>query len=757
MVFLSVFTVVAVGLGLGSYFNTKLLHKTIGQNNFKIAQLFSEAVSGIFDERIEDLEIYMSHFSRKTEILKNNAKYVGMDEAALKDYFSRMDKEWVEASDDSLLIREYLDSPVSERLKIIVEKDLGLAEMFITDRFGGLVASSGRTSDFYQADEKWWEGAFDGGKGKILIGDIEYDESSKTSSLALAVPVRMESGEVIGISKTMLNIKFLFRSLEKFRVGKTGHVVLVNRQGYMLFHEGLEPLKERIVNEIIFQKLIESEQQWVIANDPATHKRKLSIAYANIHHPLFAEGEGDWRVCVVQDAAEVLVPLNDLFSQFVMISFILLTATGVVAFKTSSRFVKPINKLYEATIKIGEGNLDYKAEIKTGDELEELANSFNKMTRNLNQSTASIKILNKEITERKKAEEKIKIAAQEWQRTFDSITDLVFIQDTESTIVKVNKAFAAAMKAKPEEIVGKKCYEVVHGRSSSWPGCPFQAMKETNKACSEEVDDPHIGVPLLITVSPIFDEKGKIIGAVHIAKDITERKKLENLKDEFISTVSHELRTPLSIIKEGVSLVLDEVPGKISQKQKDILKMSKENIDRLAQIINDLLDISKIEAGKMELKKTVIDMAEMIRKLYQEWNLGSNEKEQSFECRVPDSPVNIHADPDRIIQVLDNLVSNAIKYTFAKGRIVIELINKKDSIEISVSDTGRGISKEDLPRAFTKFQQFGRVAGAGAKGTGLGLVITKELVEDHGGTIKVESKLNKGTKFTVILPKGVNT
>jgi len=201
---------------------------------------------------------------------------------------------------------------------------------------------------------------------------------------------------------------------------------------------------------------------------------------------------------------------------------------------------------------------------------------------------------------------------------------------------------------------------------------------------------------------------------------------------------------------------LDEVPGKISQKQKDILKMSKENIDCLARIINDLLDISKIEAGKMELKKTVIDMAEMIRKLYQEWNLGGNKKEQSFECRVPDSPVKIHADPDKIIQILDNLVSNAIKYTFAKGRIAIELINKKDSIEISVSDTGCGISKKDLSRVFTKFQQFGRVAGTGAKGTGLGLAITKELVKDHGGTIKVESKLNKGTKFTVILPKSVN-
>ncbi len=362
----------------------------------------------------------------------------------------------------------------------------------------------------------------------------------------------------------------------------------------------------------------------------------------------------------------------------------------------------------------------------------------------------------RDITERKKADSSIKKAAEEWQRTFNSITDLIFIQDRDSTIVKVNKAFAAAMKAKPEEIIGKKCHEVVHGQNFSWPGCPFQAMEKTGKAHSEEVDDPHIGIPLLITVSPIFDEEGKIVGAVHIAKDITERKKVEKLKDEFISTVSHELRTPLSIIKEGVSLIADEIPGKVNQKQKNILKMGSENIDRLARIINNLLDISKIEAGKLKLEKSLVDIRQMVRTICEEWKIESKKKEQDLDCSVPDIPVNISVDPDKITQVLDNLVSNAIKYTSEKGRIKIELIDSKNDVEISISDTGQGISKNDLPKVFTKFQQFGRVAGPGAKGTGLGLAITKNLVEEHGGTIKVKSKLGKGSKFIFTLPKYVS-
>ena len=357
------------------------------------------------------------------------------------------------------------------------------------------------------------------------------------------------------------------------------------------------------------------------------------------------------------------------------------------------------------------------------------------------------------VTSRKFAEEKISRYAKEWQDTFDAISDLIFIQDKDFRIVKANRAFLDAMGAKPEDVIGKKCHEVLHKTKTPWPECPFAAAKKNKKATVREVDDPKIGKPLLVAVSPIIDEKGEVIAAVHIATDITELKKVDNLKNEFVSTVSHELRTPLSITKEGLSLVLDEIAGKLSSKQKDILNMSKENIDRLARIIDDLLDISKMESGKLKLKKSIFNISGLIKETCLRWKSEAESKKQNIDILFFGGRIDISADKDRIIQILDNLISNAIKYTPEKGKISVELKDLDDKIKVSIVDTGIGIEKSDLNNAFNKFQQFGRTAGAGAKGTGLGLAIVKDLVTMHGGDVHVESEIGKGSMFSFTIPK----
>lgn len=359
----------------------------------------------------------------------------------------------------------------------------------------------------------------------------------------------------------------------------------------------------------------------------------------------------------------------------------------------------------------------------------------------------------RDITDQKKYQERLQYAADEWHRTFDAISDFVFIQDNEFTIIKANKAFIELLNKKPEEVIGKKCYEILHDRNEPWPTCPFERTKKDKHPHSQEFFDPNIGIPLLVTTSPIFDSKGEFMGSVHLAKDITERKKIETLRDELVSTVSHELRTPLSITKEGVSLVLDGVTGKLTPKQKQLLRISKDNIDRLARIIDDLLDISKIEAGKMELKKSIVDMSALIKDTCLRWKPEADKNKQWLDISVPKSPVDISVDRDRIIQIMDNLISNAIKYTLEKGKVIIKLEDSKSDIVVSISDTGIGIGKEDINKAFDKFQQFGREAGPGAKGTGLGLAIVKNLVNMHGGKIKVESELGKGSVFSFTLPK----
>lgn len=362
--------------------------------------------------------------------------------------------------------------------------------------------------------------------------------------------------------------------------------------------------------------------------------------------------------------------------------------------------------------------------------------------------------------ELEESQNKLKTALEEWESTFNSITDMIFIQSVDNTILKVNKALAEALKMPAEAIVGKRCFEVLHGTQAPWPSCPFEKTKSDHLAHTEEVFDQRIGLPLLVTTSPMFDSHGRLIGSVHVSKDISDRKraedelkKLSRLKTDFVSTVSHELRTPLAIMKEGISLVLDRVTGQISENQEKTLTMVYTNINRLSNLINDLLDISKIEAGRVELKKESVDICQLIRETVEKWKVYAGKKNQELALSSPECSLPVYLDQDKIIQVLNNLVSNAIKYTPEGGRIEISMVDKEQEIEVSVSDNGEGIAKEDLPRVFEKFQQFSRKAGAGPKGTGLGLAIARQLIEMHQGMIKVESTLGEGTKFTFIVPR----
>jgi len=229
-------------------------------------------------------------------------------------------------------------------------------------------------------------------------------------------------------------------------------------------------------------------------------------------------------------------------------------------------------------------------------------------------------------------------------------------------------------------------------------------------------------------------------------RDITKEKEVDLMKTEFISTVSHELRTPLSITKEGLSLVLDKIVGDITEKQEVILTTARDNIDRLARLINNLLDVSKIEAGKLDIKRERISVSELIAKVVASFELKMKKKKLDLRVNFPNEPIEVFGDYDKLIQVFTNLINNALKFTI-EGYIEVSCNLDGDYVVFTVADTGIGIAKGDLSRTFMKFQQFGRIPGDGEKGTGLGLMIVKGIVEMHGGKIWVESKLGEGTKF----------
>lgn len=252
----------------------------------------------------------------------------------------------------------------------------------------------------------------------------------------------------------------------------------------------------------------------------------------------------------------------------------------------------------------------------------------------------------------------------------------------------------------------------------------------------------------LVTVRDITERKQ----ADELRLEIEKHIRLDKLKDDFINTVSHELRTPLSITKEAISLILEKATGEINDQQIEILGIAKNNVERLARIINGLLDISKIEAGKVELRKQEVDLQVLIREVAQGFDGKAREKGLEFRLILPEKTILIYADEDKLNQIFSNLIDNAVKFT-AQGSIEVSAAEDIKEIECRVRDTGIGITPEGLPKIFDKFTQFGRKDGPGEKGTGLGLSIVKGLIEVHGGEIRVDSELGRGTALTFTLPK----
>ena len=334
----------------------------------------------------------------------------------------------------------------------------------------------------------------------------------------------------------------------------------------------------------------------------------------------------------------------------------------------------------------------------------------------------------------------------------ESMTEGVIMIDERSEVVVLNPQAKRMLGFGLTEEVASKALDGKMRRVGLYEA--FQESQEKKRLIVKEIVIPgKESLVLRSDIAPVKNAEGEIIGIVTILRDVTKEKEIDRMKTEFISTVSHELRTPLTTMKEFTSIISDEIPGKLTTDQKEYVDIIKGNIDRLARLINNLLDISKIEAGRAELKKTLVDITNLASSVVSTLKPEAEGKHIEFKTVFPASKIDVYADPDKIVQAFTNLIGNAIKFTKENGKITVGIKDMEKEVEYSVADTGVGIASENLSELFTKFQQFGRTAGAGTKGTGLGLVITKELVELHNGRIWAESKPGKGSKFIFTLPK----
>lgn len=258
---------------------------------------------------------------------------------------------------------------------------------------------------------------------------------------------------------------------------------------------------------------------------------------------------------------------------------------------------------------------------------------------------------------------------------------------------------------------------------------------------------------LLASVAPVVDESGQVLGTVTLLRDITAAKTLDKLKSQFVSMTSHELRTPLAAVQTYLDTLLEGFAGDLAEEQRAIIERCSQRVGALVSLVDDLLDVSRLESGRVERQIVVLDVAQVVGEVIELLRAAAEERGVALHADIPAALPALEMDREDLVRVLTNLVGNAIKYNRPQGRVTVRARDEGYYLRIEVEDTGLGIPREALPQLFSEFFRVKRPETAGITGTGLGLAIVKRTVEYYKGRVEVASELGVGSTFTVYLPR----
>lgn len=357
--------------------------------------------------------------------------------------------------------------------------------------------------------------------------------------------------------------------------------------------------------------------------------------------------------------------------------------------------------------------------------------------------------LEAEIHQRRSVATELEVTKANFSSIVEKTRDGILIVDKEGVVLYANPAAAALFGREEEELVGQLFgFALTAGETTE-----LEIIRLDDEKCVAEMrmdDTEWRGEDAYLATLRDVTERKRLFAE---AKRTNEKLRQANqIKDDFIANVSHELRTPLATISNVLANALAGVWGVLSDEARSELRTGHTNAKRLASMVNNLLDMSTIQAGRVFLEKSQVDMPALIRSITESAKAKAKEKGVALVTSHDQGLGQVFCDPMKIVRVLTNLVGNALKFTAEGGTISIAIQNGREEAQISVSDTGRGIAKENQERIFERFQQVDRTDVGGEKGTGLGLAIAKDLVELHGGTISVQSELGKGSTFSFTLP-----
>lgn len=415
---------------------------------------------------------------------------------------------------------------------------------------------------------------------------------------------------------------------------------------------------------------------------------------------------------------------------------------SVIFILVAGRWIlRPIQRLTRSADEIRKGNLDLVVESRSHDEIGRLSRTFNDMAASLREF-------------RRSDQARLARIQRATQRAFDSLPDALAVLDLEG---KVEVSTESA-----KNIFGLKPNVSIRDLPQGWMTVLFKESLQSGRV--SQPDDDHRLVQQFVggeeryfrpEAVPILDNERQPTGVILVFQDVTQLRQQDEIKRGVIRTVSHQLKTPLTSVRMAIHLLLEEKVGPITEKQAELLVAAREDSDRLYGILNNLLDISRIESGKARMEFQDVSPRSLVEEAMAPYRRPAQDQGLTLEMDVPDDLPDVWADTTRINHVFGNLLSNALKYTPPGGRITLSAEADEGLVRFSVVDTGRGIPGQYLQRVFEQF--FRSPDQAKETGAGLGLAIVKEIVEAHGGTVGVESREGRGAAFNFTLRRADRT